>query len=742
MAITLKTQDIAAVPGWKLCSSCYKRVHCINKELKSIDQCYSRIEPEQEQRSSLNESLGSIGVSPIKLKSIPKHQRLPAAKRKFDQITGATANKIKKVYDIDPMITLTPSCTPLSSSIDNQIDDLYSLLNELKDKIKNVTSYSAKIQILTLTPESWSLAKSAEFFNVSNYLVREARKAKKKHGILHKPSSKKGKSLSHATIDLVHSFYQSDEYTRMLPGKKDFVSIGYRQHMQKRLILINLKELYVAFKFQHSNLNVGFSKFCSLRPRWCITTNSSGTHCVCVCTYHQNVKLLTDALKIDKDYRDLMEMIVCNRDNVECMLHRCPLCPGIAALKEFLTAKFDNSDKEITINQWQHTDRTTLINQKINIEDVIDLICNKIDKLTSHSLIAKSQAKYLKDCKELLNQNECIVLGDFAENFQFIVQDEVQSYHWNKPKCTLHPIIIYYKSNDKLLLKSFCILSDDAEHDVYFVYKIQQLITNYIKANILQISNIKYFTDGCAAQYKNFKNFINLCHHKEDFDIDAEWVFFATSHGKSACDGIGGTVKRLTAQASLKRTVTGQILEVDKMFEFCVTNIKNIQFILVYKIEINEVRSSLQPRFTMGRTLPGTRSFHHFIPIDKYTISFKRMSQQTDVQTFKLVQIPNELVVQQVIYNHMDYVACMYDSFWWIGIINKKDEGEGDYKIQFMHPHGPSPSFSWPAREDMCWVPSNHILCTIDPPSTTNGRVYKISEIELAKIIEQNNQDF
>ena len=78
-------------------------------------------------------------------------------------------------------------------------------------------------------------------------------------------------------------------------------------------------------------------------------------------------------------------------------------------------------------------------------------------------------------------------------------------------------------------------------------------------------------------------------------------VFFATSHGKSTCDGIGGTVKQITAQASLKRTMTGQILGVDNMFEFCETNIKNIQFIMVYKTEINEVLSSLQPRFTIAR---------------------------------------------------------------------------------------------------------------------------------------------
>ena len=32
-------------------------------------------------------------------------------------------------------------------------------------------------------------------------------------------------------------------------------------------------------------------------------------------------------------------------------------------------------------------------------------------------------------------------------------------------------------------------------------------------------------------------------------------VFFATSHGNNACDVIGGTIKRLAANANLKRHI-------------------------------------------------------------------------------------------------------------------------------------------------------------------------------------------
>jgi hypothetical protein len=41
-------------------------------------------------------------------------------------------------------------------------------------------------------------------------------------------------------------------------------------------------------------------------------------------------------------------------------------------------------------------------------------------------------------------------------------------------------------------------------------------------------------------------------YHEQDFCTSAERHFF-TSHGKEPADGMGGTVKRLAAKASLER---------------------------------------------------------------------------------------------------------------------------------------------------------------------------------------------
>ena len=77
--------------------------------------------------------------------------------------------------------------------------------------------------------------------------------------------------------------------------------------------------------------------------------------------------------------------------------------------------------------------------------DYIDNVAGQIDKLTTHSYISKSQANYLRN-KISLPEDEIIILVDFAENYAFVVQNEVQGFHWNKSQCTLHPAVIYYKS--------------------------------------------------------------------------------------------------------------------------------------------------------------------------------------------------------------------------------------------------------------------------------------------------------
>ena len=232
----------------------------------------------------------------------------------------------------------------------------------------------------------------------------------------------------------------------------------------------------------------------------------------------------------------------------------------------------DREDSQIIYQLWIGTDRTTLSCDTTSLYNLIDMVVTSIDELTSHSYIARAQSRYLKVRKENLDNNTVIVLCDFAENFSFVIQDEIQSYHWSQNQATLHPIVIYYKTDDTITHQSFCFISDEVHHDTTMVYSIQKMFITHIKRHFPKITKVEYFSDGCAAQYKNKYNFTNLCMHEHDFGLSAEWNFFATAHGKSPCDGIGGSVKRVTAVESLKRINTTGF----KLLKRCIRSAINI----------------------------------------------------------------------------------------------------------------------------------------------------------------------
>ena len=125
----------------------------------------------------------------------------------------------------------------------NDLDKIVELVKEnLRYQIRQ-----EKIQILTLTAESWSSQKPVKGFQVSKTTAGKARKLREVKDILAVPQPVIENRLSEKTVNSVLEFYLNDEYSQQLPGKKDCVSIGKNAHVSKPLILCNLKELYNAF---------------------------------------------------------------------------------------------------------------------------------------------------------------------------------------------------------------------------------------------------------------------------------------------------------------------------------------------------------------------------------------------------------------------------------------------------------------------------------------------------------------
>ena len=186
-------------------------------------------------------------------------------------------------------------------------------------------------------------------------------------------------------------------------------------------------------------------------------------------------------------------------------------------------------------------------------------------------------------------------------------QGEVQSYHRNNAQATIHPFICYWLENGGSKHVTCVAVSECLTHDTIIVHLFQQHLPKFLKEMFREKpTKVFYFSDGCAGQYKNCKNFMNLCHHSVDFGVEAEWHFFATSQGKGTCDGTGGILKRMATKASLQRPYQDQIQTPHQLYKFALQNVPSL---IVEYFTVGDWETEgklLESRFAKVQTVSGT----------------------------------------------------------------------------------------------------------------------------------------
>lgn len=642
------------VTGMKICGTCritFNKTLTINNQIENIisdindlDVTDSGIDSEDSEYqdskfivTKLNAVLEAVGQSPVKTKRI-----------RYDSYRKEKKDKIKKAL-IDVIFS-----EPSGSVTSKDQNDESEMLQQLKEKFKISNDKNEKFLILTVLPKSWSCQRIQKEFGVSFHMARKSKQLVEEKGILSVPDIKARNKLPDSTLTLVKQFYLSDEISKQMPGLKDTKSVkledGTRELRQKKMLMANLDEIYVDFKILHPVEKIGFSKFAELKPPECVLAGDSGTHSVCVCTIHQNVKLIVDNTRIKEmdlfeknkestvTYRDFLNELLCTSPTPDCFLNECNKCPGTEVLAVALEIYFEiEMIENITVKQWIKSKKGySLETITKNVSDFVDYFCDLLHDLNRHDFIAKQQSKFYACKKKALREDEILVGLDFAENYSFVLQEAISAYHWSTPQATVHPFVVYYKENNQLNHKSFVMISDCLNHDTALVYTFQKKLITFLKSEDLfkNTKKIIYFSDGCGGQYKNCKNFKNLCLHQKDFGIKAEWHFFATSHGKSACDGVGGTVKRLAKKATLQGSSDQQIRTPLELYDWANKNIKGINFIYCTADEYETESENLKTRFETAKTLPGTQKHHSFIPLSETSIAtkFYSFSNKTDVK--------------------------------------------------------------------------------------------------------------
>lgn len=175
-------------------------------------------------------------------------------------------------------------------------------------------------------------------------------------------------------------------------------------------------------------------------------------------------------------------------------------------------------------------------------------------------------------------------------------------------------------------------------HTYEAVYQFQLELFQFLKDRFGEqnIKKIFFFSDGAASQYKNKKNLYQMCQFSATQKFSVEWHFFATSHGKGPCDGIGGSFKRNAVRASLQRTIEGHITNATELYEWAISQPNSIvEFRFCAEADFLRIEKEWKPKWDKLCTLKGTQHFHSFIPITGNKIKALRFSTSNESETFE-----------------------------------------------------------------------------------------------------------
>jgi hypothetical protein len=444
--------------------------------------------------------------------------------------------------------------------------------------------------------------------------------------------------------------------------------------------------------------------------------------------------------------------------------------PDVFVKSELDRTTISNNLKDtIKVPQWKRVeveDRgkkkmvMRVIDNEMRKDEFLNYLESQKQEFAEHVSRVKTQYAQIRLLKQTLPENHVIIHMDFAENYACRSSEEIQSAYFNQTGVTLHPVVIYYTENNILCHKSIVMVSDTTMHNAHTVLAFLDVIIKEVKSFVPKVQVCHYWTDSPTSQYRNKLIFDTVANHSHLYGCSARWNYFESGHGKGPCDGLGGTVKRM-ADTAIK---TSKVVIQDALDFFKWANEKssfvNVIFKYVPDTDITIKISSLEGSQSLLRPVKGTMKLHAVVGTGNSNIFVRETScycvrcltdemcdtwrKETTRKLSNAVESKEPTEIDQTQHSEVkkntavevkkgQYVAAVYDSKWYIGVVTDVDEAEKDVEISFMEKK--KQFYQWPQKEDKIWIDEKSILGIVDKPTETgkSKRMYKLTDVEFTR---------
>ena len=185
----------------------------------------------------------------------------------------------------------------------------------------------------------------------------------------------------------------------------------------------------------------------------------------------------------------------------------------------------------------------------------MNLFRDQIYKYIKHSHSARGKDLQFKKSRDVFGKGAILSIVNFAENYTFTLQKEIQSEYCHSDKVSILVHIMYRHAeldvdgfdsneNNREVIKEYHFyISDDRTHDTCFVQHCFGMLYKELSRRKITFKEHWVWLDGCAGQFKSACSFLWLsCLHRNT-DVHHTWRFFEMGHGKGEQNGAGACMK-------------------------------------------------------------------------------------------------------------------------------------------------------------------------------------------------------
>ena len=168
------------------------------------------------------------------------------------------------------------------------------------------------------------------------------------------------------------------------------------------------------------------------------------------------------------------------------------------------------------------------------------------------------------------------------------------------------------------------------------------------------------------------------------------------------------------------------------IFELASQDTSGITSFYVGSEIVKKTAAILEPQFAKAEHIKVTRNHYQFVP------------KGSSMRMICIFGSNSHVDNHNVDTNRMDlsnvapgsYYACKYDNGLCFCIVNYVSMEHGDVNVKFKHLKAPAKKFFCPDHEDVCWIPLNHMICRVEPPSScSTARYYSFDEADIDQVL-------